>query len=97
MNSFNLSKIRQLATLRRQLAPPRQQLLPLNGGDVSPQCAIRDDLATRAELLRSDLKLEREFGRQLLLAQAALELQRELFDHADTCPICQRIELEEAG
>lgn len=55
-------------------------------------CAIRGDLLLHEETLRSDLRLERDYRRQLELANSALSAQKQRHQHEGACPICRALE-----
>ena len=52
-------------------------------------CTMRRDLLIHEELLRSDLRIERDYHRQLDLAASALAAQNRRHQHQETCPACR--------
>jgi hypothetical protein len=54
-------------------------------------CAVRQDLQTREQALRSEVKSEPDQARAARLADAANAMVRRRFRHQDSCETCWRI------
>jgi hypothetical protein len=66
--------------------------MTVHSGPPFPRCAARQDLLSHEQLLRSDAKLGPERRRAALLANAALNTQKERHRHEESCLVCRRTE-----